>query len=115
MNPEEFINLGNALIEDENYIAEVRYRTAIGRIYYGILHHIRIIKKLFHIDTNKLHSDLIDKINDLDSTLGNFLENMKEYRTIADYHLDREINYRSVEDFLKFFHRVLKRLEKEEI
>ncbi|HEC37587.1 hypothetical protein LCGC14_1277530 [marine sediment metagenome] len=115
MNPEEFINLGHALIEDENYPAEVRYRTAIGRIYYGILHHIRLVKKLFYIDTDRLHSDLIDKINVQDSTLGNFLENMKEYRTIADYKLNKEINYRSVEDFLKFFNRVLKRLEKEEI
>lgn len=115
MNPEEFIDLGHLLIENNRYGTEVRYRTAIGRIYYGILHHIRVIKTLLYIDTNKLHSDLIDKINSIDSILGNFLENMKEYRTDADYRLNKKIDYHVVDQFLKLYNRVLNRLDNNKI
>jgi len=79
MNPEEFIILGEALIDDDSYDLEARRRTAIGRIYYGLLHYIRLVKQLTYIDTEHLHTDLIDKINDLDTTLGTMLVNMKEF------------------------------------
>ena len=55
-----------------------------------------------------MHKELINAINDLDTTLGNLLENMKTFRTDADYHLNRKPNLNS---FLKTFERVQKRLE----
>lgn len=108
LNPEEFIILGEALIDDNSYDAEARRRTAIGRIYYGLLHYIRLIKQLTYIDTEHLHTDLIDKINDLDTKLGNLLENMKEFRTKADYNLNIKPNLNS---FLKIHKRIKERLE----
>lgn len=108
LNPEDFITLGETIIDDDSYGLEVRRRTAIGRIYYGILHHIRLIKKLSHIDTEHFHTKLIDAINDLDSILGNHLESMKIFRTDADYHLNKKPN---LDSFLKTFKRVKKRLE----
>ena len=111
MDPEEFINLGLDIIDDERYFNEARYRTAISRIYYGLLHHIRIIKRLFYIDTNKLHTDLIDKIKDLDTVLGTYLGNMKDYRTIADYHINQNVGKKTLDDFLKFYKRVREKIE----
>jgi len=108
MNPEEFIILGEALIDDDSYDLEARRRTAIGRIYYGLLHYIRLVKQLTYIDTEHLHTDLIDKINDLDTTLGTMLVNMKEFRTIADYYLNKKPDLNS---FLKIHKRIIKRLD----
>lgn len=108
LNPEDFITLGEAIIEDDNYGLEARRRTAIGRIYYGLLHYIRIIKHLTYIDTIYLHTDLIDKINDLDTRLGNLLVNMKEFRTKADYNLNKKTN---LDSFLKVYKRIKKRLD----
>ena len=108
LNPEEFIILGEAIIKDDSYGLEARRRTAIGRIYYGILHHIRLIKKLSHIDTEHLNSDLIDKINDLDSILGNLLISMKTFRTDADYYLNKKTH---LDSFLKTYKRIKKRLD----
>lgn len=108
LNPEDFIILGEAIINDNNYSLEVRNRTAIGRIYYGILHHIRLIKKLSHIDTEHFHTKLIDAINDLDSILGNHLISMKTFRTDADYYLNTKTD---LDSFLKTFERIKKRLD----
>ena len=108
LNPEDFITLGKTMIEDDSYGLEARRRTAIGRIYYGLLHYIRIIKHLTYIDTEHLHTDLIDKITDLDTKLGNFLVTMKEFRTKADYNLNKKPN---LDSFLKVYKRIKKRLE----
>lgn len=108
LNPEEFITLGESIIDDGSYGLEARRRTAIGRIYYGLLHYIRIVKHLTHIDIEHFHTDLIDKINDLDSRLGNLLVNMKEHRTNADYYLNIKPNLNS---FLKIHKRIKKRLD----
>jgi len=108
LNPEEFITLGETIIDDNHYGLEARSRTAIGRIYYGLLHYIRVILHLTHIDTEHFHTDLIDKITDLDTTLGNHLESMKMFRTDADYHLKIKPDLNS---FLKTFERVQKRLD----
>ncbi len=111
MNPEEFIKLGMDIIDDESYIKEARYRTAISRIYYGLLHHIRIIKRLLHIDTRHFHTELIDAINDLDTVLGNYLGNMKDYRTEADYYINQNLEKKTLDEFLKFFDRVWEIIE----
>lgn len=108
LNPEEFIIFGEAIIDDDNYDLEARRRTAIGRIYYGILHHVRLILKLSHIDTEDFHTELIDAINDLDTILGNHLVRLKTYRTTADYHLNIKPD---LDSFLKTFKRVQKRLD----
>lgn len=111
MDPEELIKLGLDIIDDEHYFIEARYRTAISRIYYGLLHHIRIVKRLLYIDTHNLHTDLIDKIKDLDTVLGNYLGNMKDYRTVADYHINQNVGKKTLDDFLKFYYRVREKIE----
>ena len=108
LKPEDFITLGEAIIEDDSYGLEARRRTAIGRIYYGLLHYIRTINQLTYIDTEHLHTDLIDKINDIDTKLGNLLVAMREFRTKADYNLNKKPNLVS---FLKVYERIKKRLE----
>jgi len=111
LNPEELIKLGYDIIDDERYFIEARYRTAISRIYYGFLHHIRIIRQLLHIDTLHLHSDLIASIKDLDNVLGNFLGYMKDFRTLADYHINQNVGKKTLDDFLTLVERVKERLE----
>lgn len=111
MNPEEIIRLGQDIIYDESYFEEARYRTAISRIYYGTLHHLRIIKRLLHIDTRYLHSELIDAIKDLDNILGNYLGNMRDFRTEADYYINQNLGKKTLDEFLKFFNRVKERIE----
>ncbi len=108
LDPKEFIILGQTIINDNNYSLEVRNRTAIGRIYYGILHHIRLIKKLSHIDTEHFHTNLIEAIMNHDSILGNHLKSMKIFRTEADYYLNIKPN---LDSFLKTYNRVQKRLD----
>ncbi len=111
MDPREFITLGIKIIEDKQYFQEVRYRTAVGRIYYGLLHHIRIIKQIFNVDIDKFHTDLINKINDLDTVLGNLLGNMKELRNDADYNIESDFEKKKLNIFLGFFERVKKKIE----
>ncbi len=111
MNPEEIIKLGLDLIDDDHYFLEARYRTAISRIYYGLLHHIRIVKKLLHIDTRYFHSELIDAIKDLDTLLGTYLGNMQDYRTEADYYINQKVGKKTIDDFLKFYERVREKIE----
>ena len=83
----------------------------IQKINYILLHHIRIIRQLFHIDTLHLHSDLIANIKDLDNVLGNFLGNMKDFRTLADYHINQNVGKKTLDDFLILVERVKERLE----
>ncbi len=111
MNPEEIIKLGLDLIDDEHYFREARYRTAISRIYYGLLHHIRIIKKLLYIDTHHFHTELIDAIKDLDTVLGTYLGNMREYRTESDYFITQKVGKKTLDDFLKVYDRVIEKIE----
>ena len=113
MNPQELIKLGLKLKDDNNYFEESRYRSAISRIYYGTLHYVRLVKHLMHIDTTKLHSDLIDKVNDIDIVLGNYLENMKGFRTEADYYLQKRVDKNSLNAFLVYFNKVIESIERE--
>ena len=68
--------------------------------------------QLTYIDTDHLHSDLIDKINDLDTILGTMLVNMKEFLTTADYYLDIKPD---LDSFLKIHKRIKKRLDKMDV
>lgn len=112
LNPEEFITLGETIINDDSYGLEARSRTAIGRIYYGILHYIRQKEQLFYIETEDFHTELINAINDLDTILGNHLKSMKSFRTDADYYLNKKPNLNS---FLKTYERVQKILDNRDI
>lgn len=112
LNPEEFITLGEAIISDENYGLEARKRTAIGRIYYGIMHYIRVKEQLFHIDLEDFHTKLINAINDLDTKLGNHLQSLKSFRTDADYYLNKKPDINS---FLKTYERVQKILDSRDV
>ncbi len=111
MNPEEIIKLGYDIIDDDHYFKEARYRTAISRIYYGLLHHIRIVKQLLYIDTLHLHSDLITKLKDSDNVLGNFLGYMRDFRTKADYLINQEVGQKTLDDFLILVRKARERLE----
>lgn len=113
MNPIEFINLGQKIYEDKNYSEDPRYRTVINRIYYGIIHLTKDVKKIGHVNIKQFHSEIIQKLKDVDMILGSYVANLKKYREDADYYLKRKISKVNVEEFLLFFKKIMENLENE--
>ncbi len=111
MDPRELITLGIRILDDQQYFKKARYRTAINRIYYGLIHHIRIFKRIFNIDLENYHSDLIFKVKNLDNILGNYLGNMKMIRNDVDYVMNLDFEEEKLNQFLKIFERIKNRIE----
>lgn len=111
MNPLELIELGKNISEDENYNPEPRFRTAINRIYYGIIHYITIVKQIHIIDPKRFHSDFISKLSDIDHILATQVFNIKDYRETADYYLNQPITIIQVNNVIKIYNRIMEKLE----
>lgn len=113
MNPREFIKLGQQIYKDNNYSEEPRFRTAINRIYFGVIHLLKNLKQLGLIDIERYHYEIVQKLKDKDIVLGTQVANLKKYREVADYYLNKEINKSEINQFLLFFERIIETLENE--
>ncbi|TXT61722.1 MAG: hypothetical protein BAJALOKI1v1_1100011 [Promethearchaeota archaeon] len=111
LNPYEFIDLANKLVEDQDYLDEPRYRTVISRIYYGTIHLLMLIKKISIRDINRFHYELIQKLKLIDISLGGWIENLKEKRVKADYYLNQRVGKSVVEEAYKLFKRIEQKID----
>ena len=90
LEPRQFLEVANTLLNDSNYCEEPRWRTAISRAYYAAF--LTAKKRLEELnysfaDVPRLHRDVIDIVMKRDSTVGNKLETLFNYRVDADYKL----------------------------
>ncbi len=107
IDPIEFIKLGKKICNDTAYHEEARCRNMISRIYYGVLHFLVWEMNIINININKFHKDATDKINVEDSTIGSFLLKMFEFRTVADYKLDKSVNMKTVKRFMAVYEAIM--------
>jgi len=88
LEPPQFLEVANRLLNDSNYEKEPRWRTAISRAYYAAF--LTAKKRLEEwgcsfAEVHRLHRDVIDGIMKRDSTVGNKLGTLFDYRVDADY------------------------------
>lgn len=104
MDPIEFIKLGKKICNDAAYNEEARHRNMISRIYYGVLHFLIWEMHILYINEKRFHKDAIDKINENNSTIGSFLLKMQEFRTTADYFLNKSVD---IKKFKKIYNIIM--------
>lgn len=95
-NPRKFLDLGKRLLVDHGYgEEESRARTAVGRFYYAAF--LVALQKLQSEgipiqDESKIHKEVIDTYMDKGlSSIGDLLDQLREMRVDADYHMMPEI------------------------
>jgi len=90
-DPRKFLELANKLILDGEYERNSRARTAMGRIYYAtfLLALQKLQEKGISVkDDTKIHEVVIQTYNDKGlSLIGNGLDQLREKRVDADYHM----------------------------
>jgi len=95
-DPRGFFSLADRLLTDGEYRGESRIRTAIGRFYYAafLLARKRLQEKGIRVsDGAKIHEAVIEKYMDMRlSSIGNRLDQLRERRVEADYHMKSRIN-----------------------
>jgi uncharacterized protein (UPF0332 family) len=93
--PRGFFSLANRLLTDSEYQRDSRIRTAIGRFYYAAF--LLALKKLRQkgvrvSDDAKIHKAVIEKYMEMGlSSIGNRLDQLRERRVDADYHMKSRI------------------------
>lgn len=94
-DPRGFFRLANRLMRDGEYQRESRIRTAIGRFYYAafLLALTKLQQEGIQVsDDAKIHKAVIQKYMDMGrSSIGNRLDQLRERRVDADYHLKSRI------------------------
>lgn len=111
MDPISFVDLGENLAGDTSYDKEARYRTAISRIYYGIMHLLTTIKHINVRETDKYHSEIVKKLKDIDNLLGVLLDQLRKRRVDADYKLGLKIQENRYDEALKIKDRIFEHLK----
>ena len=95
-DPRKFLDLANVLIGDGRYEKDCRARTAMGRIYYSpfLLTLQKLREKGIPIkDSDRIHKMVIETCMGKRSlsTIGNGLNQLREKRVDADYHMKANI------------------------
>ena len=90
-DPTKFSELANSLLLNGDYERESRARTAIGRFYYAafLLAWRKLSEKGISIpESGEMHKLVITIYNDKGlSSIGNRLDQLRESRVDADYHM----------------------------
>jgi len=90
-DPTKFLELANSLLLDGDYERDSRARTAIGRLYYAafLLGWQKLSEKGISIpESSEIHKLVITMYNDKGlSSIGNRLDQLRESRVDADYHM----------------------------
>ena len=114
-NPRKFLELGQNLLNDRDYEPDCRSRTAIGRFYYAAF--LVALKKLQDCgirieDNSKIHQEVIGLYMDKGlSNIGDLLDQLREKRVDADYHMDIEIKMSSCNRYAALSERVIQFIE----
>ncbi len=90
-NPKNFLTLAKKLLADDKYNNETRTRTAIGRAYYAAFLASKAKQEKrghFFPDDHTVHKAVIDSFHDDHlSHIASKLDELKDYRSDADYHM----------------------------
>lgn len=90
-DPMRFLELADRLLYDGNYEKDSRARTAVGRFYYAVflLAWLKLSEKGIHVpESSEVHQVVISKYNENGlSSIGNRLDQLRESRVDADYHM----------------------------
>jgi uncharacterized protein (UPF0332 family) len=89
------LEIANKLLADRKYQDEAGWRTAVGRAYYAAF--LRTKKKLEELgssfpDTEKIHQEVIQKLMERHTDLGNKLDTLRDKRVDADYRMSAGIS-----------------------
>ena len=92
--PQNFLEFADQLLSDKRYEEQGRLRTAIGRAYYAAF--LSTKKKLEEIgfsfrDVERIHREVIEALMNLDYSMGDRLEALRNYRVDADYKMEASI------------------------
>jgi len=107
MHPKEFERFARGLAKNcnkRNFRKLIRsnpsacYRTAISRLYYGILHQVkeRLSKRGFSLkerEIGRIHLIVRNRLAEIDPEAAKTLKRLHELRKEADYELDTPIGY----------------------
>lgn len=94
-DPNKFLEFANHLINDGDYERDCRARTSIGRIYYAVF--LLMLQKFRDKgvsirEKDKIHQWVIETCNDKGLyTISNGLDQLREQRVDADYHMMKNI------------------------
>lgn len=93
-DPERFLEIANKILADRQYHDESGWRTAIGRAYYAAF--LAVMKRLQSLgstfaDADRIHRDVIQELMKRNTGLANQLDQLREKRVDADYHMDAVI------------------------
>lgn len=93
-NPEKLIDIGKKIINQTKWEKESRVRVSIASTYHGAF--LASKKKLedkfktVFNDNNLIHKEVIEKLKESQSSLGDKLETLNEYRESTTLSLDSE-------------------------
>jgi len=94
-DPRRFLDLANDLLNDGDYERESRARTAIGRAYYAafLIARQKLREKGVRIpESSEIHRIVIQTFMEKGlSMIGNPLDQLREKRVDADYHMESNI------------------------
>jgi uncharacterized protein (UPF0332 family) len=114
-NPRKFLDLGKTLLEDPGYESDSRARTALGRFYYAAF--LIALQKLQQQgiaiqDDSKIHQEVIGTYMDKGlSSIGNILNQLREKRVDADYHMMAEVTLGNCRRYALFSERAIALVE----
>lgn len=124
MNPQEFANLANTLLGQQNIQSEALYRTVVGRLYYSVYHEVRDwlesrFPQEWENTTGKTHERLSNCCYNLQtahkeikfSDFGRKLESLKKHRVRADYRLDEYLTLFDIQKILLEYKNLQQKLE----
>jgi uncharacterized protein (UPF0332 family) len=114
-NPRKFLELGQNLLNDKAYETDCKCRTAIGRFYYAAF--LVALEKLQDEgisiqDTSTIHQEVIGNYMDRGlSHIGDLLDQLREKRVDADYHMNSEIKMSACHKYAALSERAIQFIE----
>lgn len=118
---EKFLEIAKNILEDRKYQHEGGFRTSISRAYYSAFLFAK--KKLEETGSSfnyscrmcgstQIHKQVIDELKEKNSFVGDQLDNLKEYRVMADYETYEEINLLIANKCAKFSEIIINEIRK---
>lgn len=107
---EDFFDIARAIRELSQVGDQIRYASAINRLYYGIIHFAIYKFGLKIRETNRFHKEVGEKIRDSDH-LGHIIYdhfiNLQNYRVKADYLINESISEFEFQNAFKLVDRMV--------
>lgn len=89
-----FLELANSLLSDKSYGYEAAWCTAVGRAYYAAF--LKTKERLESLgcnfaDVDKIHQQVIIRLMERNTDVGNMLDTLRSRRVDADYYMSKSI------------------------